>query len=270
MVSESEILERIRARLFTDARDRLLGVYLFGSQVSGDARPDSDFDIAVLGTRSLDPLRVFDTAQELAGLIHRDVDLVDLAAATTVMRAQVVGGGRVLLDADPRRLAEFEMYTLSDYARLNEERKDAMRAFLDPYRVDDVFANKIAVIERCLARAREEFREDPSRLDNPTVEDSIVLNLQRACEASIDLAMRVVTRRRLGVPQESRGAFELLQKDGVLSEELCSKMKRMVGFRNIAVHDYQRLSRPILISILRERLVDFEAFCRAVVESSST
>jgi uncharacterized protein YutE (UPF0331/DUF86 family) len=42
-------------------------------------------------------------------------------------------------------------------------------------------------------------------------------------------------------------------------------MKRMVGFRNIAVHDYQRLSRPILLAILEERLGDFEAFSRAVV-----
>ena len=97
------------------------------------------------------------------------------------------------------------------------------------------------------------------------VEDSIVLNLQRACEAAIDLALRLVSLNRLGVPQESRAAFELLESAGMLDAELSGRMKRMVGFRNIAVHDYQRLSRPILLAILEERLGDFEAFSRAVV-----
>lgn len=131
--------------------------------------------------------------------------------------------------------------------------------------LDDVLTNKVATIERCLARVREEYRDDPSRLESLTVEDSVVLNLQRACEASIDLAMRVVALRRLGVPQESRAAFELLQDAGMIGPDLCQRMKRMVGFRNVAVHDYQRLHRPILISVLRERLGDFEEFCRAIV-----
>lgn len=130
---------------------------------------------------------------------------------------------------------------------------------------DDVILNKIATIERCLTRVREEYREDSSRLDNQTVEDAIVLNLQRACEAAIDLAMRVVARDRLGIPQDSRHGFTLLEEAGELSADLAGRMRRMVGFRNIAVHDYTKLSRPILESILRERLGDFEDLCRALI-----
>jgi uncharacterized protein YutE (UPF0331/DUF86 family) len=133
--------------------------------------------------------------------------------------------------------------------------------------LDDVVTNKIATIERCLARVREEYRDDPGRLASLTVEDSVVLNLQRACEASIDLAMRLVALRRLGVPQESRAAFELLEGAGVIDSGLAARMKKMVGFRNVAVHDYQRLSRPILVAVLRERLGDFEDFCRAVAQA---
>jgi uncharacterized protein YutE (UPF0331/DUF86 family) len=136
--------------------------------------------------------------------------------------------------------------------------------------LDDVVANKVATIEHCVDRVRAEYLGDPSRLDSLTVEDSVVLNLQRACEASIDLAMRIVSMRRLGVPQDSRGAFEMLQRAGILDESLADRMKRMVGFRSVAVHDYQRLSRPILLSILRERLGDFEEFCRAAVASSTS
>ncbi|MEI7862096.1 MAG: HepT-like ribonuclease domain-containing protein, partial [Planctomycetota bacterium] len=75
---------------------------------------------------------------------------------------------------------------------------------------DDVALNKLAIIERCLRRVAEEYQGQPARLENFTVQDSIVLNVQRACEAAIDMAMHVVAKRRLGVPQDARSAFELL------------------------------------------------------------
>lgn len=127
--------------------------------------------------------------------------------------------------------------------------------------MDDVVLNKVAIVERCLKRIREEFRDDPARLDIMIVEDSVLLNLQRACEATIDLAMHLVATRRLGVPQSSREAFDALERDGGLDSELASALRRMVGFRNIAVHAYQTLERAIVVSILRERLGDFERFC---------
>ncbi len=130
---------------------------------------------------------------------------------------------------------------------------------------DDVVLNKIATIERCLVRVREEFRSDRTRLDDQTVQDAIVLNLQRACEAAIDLAMRIVARERLGIPQDSRHGFTLLEEAGKLAPELADRMRRMIGFRNIAIHDYTKLSRPILESILNERLADFEDLCRALI-----
>ncbi len=134
---------------------------------------------------------------------------------------------------------------------------------------DDVILNKIATIERCLARLREEYREDSARLDNQTVEDAIVLNLQRACEAAIDLAMRIVARERLGIPQDSRHGFTLLEEAGELSPDLADRMRRMVGFRNIAIHDDTKLSRPILESILSERLRDFEDLCGILIGKGS-
>jgi len=131
--------------------------------------------------------------------------------------------------------------------------------------IDDIVLNKVAAIERCLGRIREECSGDLERLGNQTVEDAVVLNLQRACEAAIDLAMHVVSRRRLGVPQSSRAAFELLDSAGVLSADLAERMKRMVGFRNVAVHDYVKIDRTILESIVTDHLVDFEELCRAVI-----
>ena len=78
--------------------------------------------------------------------------------------------------------------------------------------VDDVILNKAATIERCLQRVVEEHAgNDANLVANQTKQDAIILNLQRACETSIDLAMHVISRRRLGIPQDSRDAFAILR-----------------------------------------------------------
>jgi len=126
---------------------------------------------------------------------------------------------------------------------------------------DDVIINKAASIERAVRRVREEHAGDDASLTaNQTRQDAIILNLQRACESSIDAAMHLVRVERLGVPQDSREAFDLLERAGRLDADLAARMKRMVGFRNVAVHGYQRLSLEIVRSIIRERLDDFLTF----------
>jgi uncharacterized protein YutE (UPF0331/DUF86 family) len=133
---------------------------------------------------------------------------------------------------------------------------------------DDVILNKAASIERCLQRILEEYEGNPQNLlANQTRQDAIVLNLQRACETAIDLAMYVVNRRRLGVPQESRDAFTLLQTAGILPADLATRMQRMVGFRNIAVHEYTRLNLEVVHSIITKQLDDFRAFSSTVVKA---
>lgn len=126
--------------------------------------------------------------------------------------------------------------------------------------IDDITLNKSAIIRRCIKRVVEEFRGDPARLEDFTIQDSIVLNILRACEAAIDLAMHRVAQGRLGIPQSSRDAFELLFQSGLLSAQSNTAMKHMVGFRNIAVHSYEKLQRPILEAIVGRNLTDFETF----------
>lgn len=134
---------------------------------------------------------------------------------------------------------------------------------------DDVVLNKAAIIERCVARVREEHAGDARNLtDNLTRQDSIILNLQRACEAAIDLAMHLVRERRLGIPQESRDAFDLLLQAGLIEAGLAGRLKRMVGFRNVAVHDYRKLDLQIVQKIVTDHLDDFLEFTRTVLRAS--
>ena len=131
---------------------------------------------------------------------------------------------------------------------------------------DDVVLAKAAIVERGVERVRRVHGgDDAALIEDITKQDSIVLNIQRACEASIDLAMHLVRTRRLGVPQETRDAFDLLERAGLLDTDLAARMKRMVGFRNIAVHDYRKLDLEIVRSIVRDRLGDFLEFTRAAL-----
>lgn len=126
---------------------------------------------------------------------------------------------------------------------------------------DDVLLNKAAIIERAVGRARQEYAAAGERFATDyTRQDAAVLNIQRACEAAIDLGQHIVRRDKLGVPQGTREIFGLLVQAGRIEPPLAEAMQRMVGFRNIAVHQYQALQLPILIRILETHLEDFIAF----------
>lgn len=132
--------------------------------------------------------------------------------------------------------------------------------------MDEVLLGKAAIIERCLRRINEEYRGHEAEFaTNFTKQDAILLNLQRACEASIDAAMHLVRLHRLGIPTESRQAFTLLVQASLLDQELCRHLEGMVGFRNIAVHNYRELDIEIVRHILSDRLADLEAFAGLLV-----
>jgi uncharacterized protein YutE (UPF0331/DUF86 family) len=133
---------------------------------------------------------------------------------------------------------------------------------------DDVLINKIAIIQNCIGRIIEEYRGHEKELEtNFTKQDSIVLNLQRACEASIDLGTRIVRIKKLDVPQQTRDVFAILEKNGIISPKISQQMQSMVGFRNIAVHDYQKLNLAIVHSVLENHLADFQEFIEAIRKS---
>ncbi len=131
---------------------------------------------------------------------------------------------------------------------------------------DNVILNKAAAIERCVARAREEYDRDPDTFaQDYSRQDAAILNIQRACEAALDMGQHLIRRERMGLPQSARDVFTLMAKNGVIEEELAEALKHMVGFRNIAVHDYQSLQLPITVKIITEHLDDFLRFAQAVL-----
>ena len=118
MVTDQDI-----ARFLRDALPQLIAVYRFGSTASAQEHAESDLDIAVLAGDPIDAVARFELQERLAAAVWRDVDLVDLRRASTVLRMQVVGRGVPLAVIEPTEHARFADHVFAAYARLNEERR---------------------------------------------------------------------------------------------------------------------------------------------------
>ena len=132
--------------------------------------------------------------------------------------------------------------------------------------MNDVILNKVTTIERCIKRIHEVYDGNPEHLHDFTKQDSIILNIQRACEASIDIAMYLVSQKKLGVPKANRDGFIMLADAGIIDHDLAKTLINMVGFRNVAVHDYQALQLNILEAILEKHIDDFKAFTKVILQ----
>ena len=136
---------------------------------------------------------------------------------------------------------------------------------------DDVLLNKAASIERCVARARAEYAVDPKGFaTNFTRQDAAILNIQRACEAALDMGQHIIRRESLGLPQSARDVFTLLKQAGWIDDALAESMKRMIGFRNVAVHEYQTLQLPITLNIITDHLDEFADFSQYMLRKDAS
>ncbi len=245
-------------------------IILLGSAARGEMRADSDVDIAYIADPTaaiLTTYRRFRIAQQLAGEIGRDVDLIEFNRASTVFQLQIVTTGQIMYEINPipRQLAWLSAYR--NYALLGEAREPVLIAIQQGGTLTmnrDIVRNKAATIRHCVTRIQEEYGNDAENLYHLTRQDSIILNLQRACEGCLDLAMHVISEQKLGIPQSTRDAFDLLQRGGMIDRDLCSSMNAMVGFRNIAMHDYQAVQVEILQEMIEEQLPDFERFIHCI------
>src|SRR5699024_2669055 len=132
--------------------------------------------------------------------------------------------------------------------------------------VSELVLNNVTTIERGIKRINDVYESNPVHLQDFTKQLGIILNIQRSCEASIVLAMHLVSGHKLGIPKQSREAVEILQKSNIIELNLAQSLMNMVGFRNIAIHDYQALNLDILQAIFEKHLNDFKSFTIIVLQ----
>ena len=127
-------------------------------------------------------------------------------------------------------------------------------------------ADRDKYVKNCLNTIQKATGLDPEKLDDVIIQDVFVLNLQRAIQASIDMANVVISDKGLKLPAAYKECFQILRKNQLIEQDIEKRVINMVGFRNIAVHDYQQIDVEILKSILRKNLKDFEEYYAVIYE----
>ena len=135
-----------------------------------------------------------------------------------------------------------------------------------PFTADpDIVLAKASTVRKCLATIRRLKAPDAPRLEAWIVQDVAVLNLQRAAQACLDLANHLITANSWELPSSARGAIEILRDAGAISEEQARIMTGVIGFRNIAVHNYAALDPAIVDAIVAKHLGDLERFVDTIL-----
>lgn len=133
--------------------------------------------------------------------------------------------------------------------------------------MNEVLAQKVTSLQRCVARAREARAEAGANFRTSyNLQDAAVLNVIRACDTAIDLANMLIRRRRLGIPNESRESFAILSREKAIPVDLGDRLQKMVGFRNIAVHQYRDLDIDIVEAVIARELDDLLGFAQMILD----
>ncbi len=132
-----------------------------------------------------------------------------------------------------------------------------------------ILAQKLESLRRCIKRVGE---KTPSRIDflvqDPDIQDILVLNLTRAVQLCVDIGSHVISETEESAPTTMGDVFSALERLAVITPATCIAMKKAVGFRNIAVHNYQVIDWEIVYAISKNFLLDFRRFAKEIAEYS--
>jgi len=133
----------------------------------------------------------------------------------------------------------------------------------------EVIEQKIESLRRCVNRVRLKTPATAAILaGDPDAQDILTLNLTRAVQLCVDIGAHLIAAKDKPAPDTMGQTFDVLTDMGVLSTELAVRMKKAVGFRNIAVHNYEAIDWEIAHAIAVRHIDDFSAFASAVVDST--
>lgn len=212
---------------------------LFGSAAAGRLRPGSDVDLAVLAERRLSAVRKMAIMGDVAEARGRPVDLIDLQSAGEPLLGQIpawcVPARRRCRLRGPAAATHVRFGRFSSVCRAHAGGKAAGVDRL-------IVERKLDALRRCLGRVRDRCPEDVAALTaDVDAQDVLVLNPSRAVQTCVDLAAHLLSPLDLPPPDTMGQAFDRLRQAGLLDENLALRLRKAVGFRNIAVHSHDTI-----------------------------
>ena len=133
-----------------------------------------------------------------------------------------------------------------------------------------ILAEKLESLRRCIQRIED---KRPSQIElliqDLDIQDILVLNLTRAVQLCVDIGSHFISESNEVPPKTMGEVFTALEKLKAISPETCNQLRKGVGFRNIAVHNYEAINWEIVYAICEKSLVDFRRFTKEISHFSS-
>ena len=130
----------------------------------------------------------------------------------------------------------------------------------------DVVLAKLDSLQRRVSRIEEKTPSNVEVLkDDYDIQDIISLNLERAVQISVDIAAHILSTKDISTPATMGETFTALSEVDVVSTELAERLRKAVGFRNISVHEYQKIDWEIVFSICTKHMKGFREYAAGVL-----
>lgn len=130
-----------------------------------------------------------------------------------------------------------------------------------------IFDQKLESLRRCIKRVEDKTPSHVSELiKDQDIQDILVLNLTRAVQLCVDIGSHVISESEEPAPTTMGDVFSTLENLGAIKSITCKSMRKAVGFRNIAVHNYDVINWEIVYAICNNLLVDFRRFASEITE----
>jgi len=129
-----------------------------------------------------------------------------------------------------------------------------------------IIESKIESLRKCLLRVETRCPDSVAALlQDVDAQDVLVLNLSRAVQLCVDISVHILSGLEQAIPDTMGKAFSELSSAGIIDDELADEMRKAVGFRNIAVHDYEEINFEIVYAIAQKKLVNFRSFVKQIL-----
>lgn len=135
---------------------------------------------------------------------------------------------------------------------------------------EQLINEKIDTLRRCIQRIESKRPEMVQALESDLdSQDIISLNLQRAVQLCVDIGTHIIANNDMEAPNTMAETFEKLFQMDMISDSTSTNMIKAVGFRNIAVHNYQKVNWKIVYNICHEKLDNFKLFAKEISKQLS-
>jgi uncharacterized protein YutE (UPF0331/DUF86 family) len=132
-----------------------------------------------------------------------------------------------------------------------------------------IFSQKLESLRRCIQRVEEKTPSNVNQLiQDPDIQDILVLNLTRAVQLCVDIGSHVISESDESAPTTMGDVFSTLQTLGAIMPATCLSLQKAVGFRNVAVHNYDVINWEIVFAICQKFLDDFRRFAKEIADYS--